>query len=152
LRKSLNLRNFKLEEITEAIAFEGLGSYWDIHAYAKLIEARYYPVENTVELHWNVPEVENPWGDKDNHAKGCILRFSDVSLLKVKQTEAPNTNEDDCVAGVSQISTETPIESDPVELRMRRDWKQNDDFGLLFELQSGRTIEIHSQSAELIPI
>jgi hypothetical protein len=35
---------------------------------------------------------------------------------------------------------------------MKREWKVNEDFGLLIELQSGRTIEIHSQSAELIPM
>jgi hypothetical protein len=148
----MELRNFRLEESSHAISLEGLGRCWDLHAYADLVEVRYFTVENTVEFHWRVPEIDNPWGDNKNRAKGCVLRFTEVRFLKILQAEGKNTNEDDCVAGISQVTTAKPATSDPVEFRMKREWKVNEDFGLLIELQSGRTIEIHSQSAELIPM
>jgi hypothetical protein len=148
----VELRNFTLEKPSHAIAFEGLGHYWDLHAYAELAEVRYYTVENTVELHWRVPEMENPWGDENNRAKGCVLRFTEVRFLKILQAEERNTNEDECVASISQVSIAQPAKSEPAEFRMQREWKPNEDFGLFLELQSGRTIEIHAQSAELIPV
>jgi hypothetical protein len=70
--------------------------------------------------------------------------------LKILQAEEKHTNEDDCVATISQVTTAKPATSDPAEFRMKREWKVNEDFGLLIDLQSGRTIEIHAQSAELI--
>jgi len=148
----MTLQNFKLQEPTGAIALEGLGHYWDLHAYAELIEVKYLTVENIVEFRWVVPNVGNPWGDKDNHAKGCILRFSDVSLLRMAQPELRNTNEDDCIAGISQVSTKPAADSHSIELRTKAEWKADEDFGLLFELQSGRTIEIHADCAELIAL
>jgi hypothetical protein len=147
----MELRNFRLEEPSHAIALEGLGRYWDLHAYADLVEVRYFTVENTVEFHWRIPEIDNPWGDEKNRAKGCVLRFTEVRFLKILQAEEKNTNEDDCIASISQVTAEESATSDPAEFRMKREWKANEDFGLLIELQSGRTIEIHAQSAELIP-
>jgi hypothetical protein len=39
--------------------------------------------------------------------------------------------------------------SKPVEFRMKREWKAAEDFGLLFILQSERSMEIQARSAEL---
>ena len=148
----MKLRNFKLEEPAHAIAVEGCGYYWDLHSYADLVEIKYSTVENSVEFHWSAPEIENPWGDESNRAKGLILRFSDVRLLEIVQMEAYNTNEDDTVASVSKVNPTKVRNGAPVEFRMKDNWNEGEDFGLFFELQSGRTIEIHATSAELIPI
>jgi hypothetical protein len=148
----MELRNFQLEEPSHAIALIGLDAYWDLHAFADLEEIRYFTVENTVELRWRAPDVSNPWGDEQNHAKGCCLRFTDVSLLKIHQSDVENTNEDDCVSSVSMIDTKGADLSKPVEFRMKSEWKDGEDSGLLLILQSGRSIEIQARTAELIAL
>lgn len=37
-------------------------------------------------------------------------------------------------------------------MRMRRDWKASDSFRLMFQFQSGRVIEIESETVELVPV
>ena len=78
------------------------------------------------------------------------MQFSKISLLQMIQSDPDSTNEDDCVSSISKISTTLPKSGEPPEYRMKQEWKAEEEFGLFFELQSGRTIEIHSQSAELI--
>ena len=148
----MELRNFKLEESSHAIALVGLGAYWDLHAFVDFEEIRYFTVENTVELRWHAPDVSNPWGDEQNRAKGCCVRFTEVSLLRIHQSDPQNTNEDDCVSGISMIDTNDWDLLKPVEFRMKREWKAGEDFGLLFILQSGRSIEIQARSAELLAL
>ena len=148
----MELKNFKLEAPTHAIALEAFGFYWDLHNDADFEELRYFTVENAVELHLAAGEGENPWADKNNRAKGVILKFSEVRLLKIVQTDPYNTNEDDCIAGISKVAITPTLKVQPAELRVKREWNKDEDFGLLFELQSGRTIEIHAASAELIRI
>jgi hypothetical protein len=148
----MDLRNFELEETAGAIALKGLGLYWDLHSYAELTDIRYFTVENTVEFRWHSPDVDNPWGDKKNYAKRCILKFVDVSFLRIVQDETASTNEDDCVASISQVTTKQSTEVDALESRMKNKWREGEDFGLLFELQSGRTVEVRARSAELIAL
>lgn len=148
----MELRNFKLEDPIETIAFEGCGHYWDVHSFADLTVIKYFTVENTVEFHWRAHQVENAWGDESNLAKGLILRFTEVRFLEIVQLDESNTNEDDCVAGVSQVTPKRSPDSKPIESRMKEKWDEGEDFGLFFELQSGRTIEIHAKSAELVPL
>jgi hypothetical protein len=146
------LRNFALEKGSHAIALEGLGRYWDLHAFARLESLRYVMADNVAELTWKVQQIENPWGDRTNTATGCLLRFNNVGVLKVMQGDDQATREDQCVSSISQIDKREHPLSEPVEFRMRREWKSGDEFGLLIILQSGRTIEIQAESADLIAL
>jgi hypothetical protein len=147
----MKLRNFKLEEPCHTIGLEGCGRYWDLHNFADFVELKYFTVENTVELRFEVAEEDNPWGDPRNAAKGLILRFNEVRFLKIEQLDPHNTNEDDCVDSLSKVVVNPPLTL-PAELRVKENWSKAEDFGLFFELQSGRTIEIHAAAAELIPL
>lgn len=149
----MELRNFKLEEPAHAIALEGLGLYWDLHAYAVLRDVNYSVDNRTVEIRWVIPdEVTNPWGDETNTAKGCLLRFSNVHLLAILQTNDGAQGQDDCVAAVSEVRSEPQKLSELVEHRIKLDSERAETAGLYFELQSGRTIEIHAATVELIPL
>jgi len=143
--------NFHLESPSYAIGLEALGFHWDLHAFAELIDLTYTTPANVAQLKWLSPAVENPWGDKRNKHKGCIIRFQNVSTFVVAQRELDPTDEDDCVASISVV-TKPDVIFDSGEFRVIDSSKAGENTGLLFELQSGRTIEIHADSAELIPI
>ena len=147
----MTFRNFRLADATYATGLEALGLHWDLHAFAELIDLTYTAAGNFAQLKWLSPAVENPWGDKKNKYKGCILEFRNVSTLLVAQPELDPTDEDDCVASISVVAKPAVI-FDSGEFRVRDSSEAGENTGLLFELQSGRTIEIHANSAELIPI
>jgi hypothetical protein len=46
----MDLRNFRLEKPAYAIALEGLGFYWDLHAFAELTTVKYLPADKSAEL------------------------------------------------------------------------------------------------------
>ncbi len=148
----MKLNNFTLEKESHARALDGLGKYWDLHAYAKLGALSYLTKDNSLELTWNVRQIDNAWSDRTNTATGCLLRFNNVNRLKVMQSDDESTCEDQCVSSISKIDTREHPRSEPLEFRMRREWHSNDEFGLLIVLQSGRTIEIQAESVDLIAL
>ena len=146
----MNLQNFHLEKESHSIALIGKGKYWDLHAYAKLKSVIYMPAKDQAELTWITAPVKNAWGDPKNGATGCTLRFSEIRLMRIARGNG--TQEDECVSSVSQIDTRESVTVDPIEFRMRRVWQPKEEFGLLFIMQSGRTVEIQAQVAELIEL
>jgi hypothetical protein len=78
-----------------------------------------------------------------------LLRFSNVNLLKITGADDELPRENQCVSSISQIERKEPIAGEPMEFRMRLNWQSDEEFGLLIILQSGWTIEIQAQSAEL---
>ena len=114
----MTFRNFRLADATYATGLEALGLHWDLHAFAELIDLTYTAAGNFAQLKWLSPAVENPWGDKKNKYKGCILEFRNVSTLLVAQPELDPTDEDDCVASISVVAKPAVI-FDSGEFRVR---------------------------------
>ena len=75
----MHLRNFELEEPAHSSALTGLGLYWDLHAYAVLVDVHYRTIDNSVELHWRVPDdAEHPPGETN------AIRLRDVLCSSLK--------------------------------------------------------------------
>ena len=69
-------------------------------------------------------------------------------LVWPRDEEVPYS-EDVCVSAISKIVPDT---TQGIEYRTRRTWAQHDPFHLLIQFQSGRSIEMDSQSVELIGV
>ena len=79
------------------------------------------------------------------------LRFKDLQLLHlgVRDGDLPLT-EDTCVSDVLKV--DPTIEGVEPYKRTRHDWKPTDSFRLVFQFQSGRVIEIESETVEIVPL
>ena len=142
----MKLRNFDLQNPSATIILLGLGVEWDLHNFAIFQGLAYDTTQNAVLLQWTVPRVENPWGSVNNHFAGCTLRFQNVSALTISPRRPDALAEDDaCMSGVSKVLPESD------EYRHLDTWPPHRAFHLRFEFESGRTIEIAAESAELIP-
>jgi hypothetical protein len=145
----MKLTNFGLEEPAHSIGLQGLGLYWDLHAFARLIGLEYLPSSGTAELRWAVLSVDNAWGDKSNRATGCLLRFDSVTAVLIGKGE--NGRDEECVVSISKV-TEPNTMLESAEHRVKEEFAEGEKFGLLLELESGGTIEIHAEAATLVAL
>ena len=79
------------------------------------------------------------------------LYFDNLQFLKIspRDPDMPFT-EDACVRHILKVDPE--IQHDDPYMRTRNNWAPDDSFRLVFQFQSGRIIEIESETVELIPI
>ena len=144
----MRLENF---EIYSDIELQSQGLIWELHNFADFIGLELLSAENLALMRWIAPAVSNPWGCVENKFPGMTLRFKNLLFLSVgaRDEELPFT-EDTCVASVLKV--ETRNEGLDAYTRTRRDWNVEDAFRLLFQFQSGRAIEIESETVELVPV
>ena len=144
----MRLRNF---EIRSEIELQTGNLFWDIHNFADFCGLELLPAHNSAVMKWTVPKQSNPWGSPENKSSGMNLYFGDLQFLKISPRDPgmPLT-EDSCVSDILKVDPN--IQYDDPYMRTRRNWAPGDSFRLVFQFQSGRTIEIESATVELIPI
>jgi len=144
----MRLENF---EIHSSIELQTGNLFWDLHNFADFVGLELIPTENMAVMRWSAPAESNPWGCYENKFSGMTLRFKDLQLLHLgaRDRDLPLT-EDTCVSDVLKV--DPTIEGVEPYMRTRRDWKPTDSFRLVFQFQSGRVIEIESETVELVPV
>jgi len=144
----MRLKNF---EISGSIELRTGDLLWDIHNFADFEGLELLPACNAVVMRWTVPKEANPWGSPENKSSGMKLYFDGLQFLKIsaRDSDMPLT-EDTCVSDILKVDPKLEYE-DPF-LRTRKNWAPGDSFRLAFLFQSGRVIEIESETVELIPI
>jgi hypothetical protein len=142
----MRLENF---EIHSSIELQSGNLLWDLHNFADFLGLELIPTENTAVMRWIVPPESNAWGCVENRFPGMTLRFKNLHLLHLgaRDRDVPLT-EDTCVADILKV--DATIEG--VEPYMRACREPTDSFRLVFQFQSGRAIEIESETVELVPV
>ena len=142
----MRLQNF---EISSSIEFQSGGLFWDVHNFAKFDGLELIPAENAVVMRWSVPSASNPWGCYENKFAGMDLYFKNLLFLSVgpRDEEMP-MSEDSCVSAVLMV--DPAIEHD--DPYMRQVQEITDSFRLVFQFQSGRVIEVESETVGLVPV
>jgi hypothetical protein len=142
----MRLENF---EVHSSIELQTGNLFWDLHNFADFLGLELIPAENTAVMRWSVPSESNPWGCYENKFSGMTLRFKNLQLLHLgaRDKRLPLT-EDTCVSDVLKV--DPTIEG--VEPHMRACRESTDSFRLVFQFQSGRVIEIESETVELVPV
>lgn len=147
----MKLKNFDISRMDIILTSGSLS--WDLHNFAVFAGLELISASNSAVMKWTVRGTTNPnpWGCFENKTSGMELRFDNLKFLGVttRDAELPLT-EDSCVSAVIKVDRNFQRE-DPY-MRTRRDWGTDESFRLMFLFQGGRTIEIESESAELIPI
>jgi hypothetical protein len=144
----MRLKNF---EISGFIELQSDNLFWDIHNSADFEGLELLPAYNAVVLKWTVAKRVNPWGRPGNNSSGMKLYFDDLLFLKVgpRDPDMPFT-EDGCVSHILRVDPN--IQHNDPFMRGRKNWGPDDSFRLVFQFQSRRTIEIESDTVELIPL
>lgn len=144
----MRLKNF---EISSEIELQTGNLFWDIHNFADFEGLELLPAHDAVVMKWTVPKRPNPWGSPENRSSGMNLYFDDLQFLKIspRDPDMPFT-EDACVSQILRVDPN--IQHNEPHMRTRNLWPLGDSFRLVFQFQSGRTIEIESETVELIPI
>jgi hypothetical protein len=140
------MKNF---EIASSIELFSGGLNWDLHNFANFCGLLLVPAENVVNMTWQVPATQNPWGSRENKFVGMKLHFSGLQFLHVglRDEHLPLT-EDDCVSDILKVNPDLH-HTDPY---MRAVLEMTDHFRLAFCFQSRRMIEIGSDTVELLPL
>jgi hypothetical protein len=127
-----------------------MGLDWDLHNFADFVGLQLLPENNSAVMRWTVSASENPWGSRENKHSGLELRFVGLKYLELSErdSELPMT-ENSCLASVSKINKDR---SKPRKFRTQEPWSTGDEFCLWFQFQSGREIEIDSETVELVPL
>ena len=139
---SMKLLNFELSRPSFAIELLGLGFVWDLHNSGEFVGLALNANDNTAVLTWIVG------GHPSAMYSGCNLVFwglKQVTLLP-RDEESP-LSEDTCVSGISKV---IPDRTQIPEYRVKLEWHADERFHLLIEFQSGRSIEIDAESADLV--
>ena len=141
----MRLENF---EIHSAIELRTQNLIWELHNFAHFLGLELIPAENVAIMRWSVPSAPNPWGCLENKFSGMTLHFKNLQFLNIgaRDKDLPLT-EDTCVSDVLKVDPGN--EGVDPYLRACRDW--SDSFRLIFQFQSGRVIEIESETVELVP-
>lgn len=136
----MKLRNF---EVSSSIELQSGDSFCDLHNSASFDALELRPKENLAVMRWSLPAAS---GAK---LSGIELRFTGLQFLSagLRDGELP-LSEDTCVSYVLKVDPR--VENDDPYLRQVFDL--SDSFRLLFRFQSGRIIEVGSESVELIPV
>ena len=135
--------NFELSKPSFSIELNGLGYVWDLHNAGQFVGLKIIPTDNTVVMSWRIT------GHPATQFSGCNLVFIGLKLLIVssRDEELPSS-EDLCLSAISKISPG----SDEPDRRIKADWGKSDPFHLLFEFQSGRSIEVNAETVELVSV
>lgn len=138
----MRLVNFELRRPNHAVEIVAIGLNWDLHNWADFVGLEFNPDDSLV-LRWTAPATENPWGDLNNNHAGCALVFRDLKLLRLGARDKDTLESDDrTLAAISKVEPgEGPY-------RQRNEWAPADPFHLVFEFQSGRTLEIAAEEVE----
>ena len=140
----MKLSNFSLSSPVQTITLVGLGFEWDLHNFAEFVQLAHDPFANVAYMVWRVPSMDNPWGCPSNKAVACRLKFLNLELIKVTPNQSAfSDSEAMCLSGMSKVDPSR------AEYRFKRVWDESEPFNLLFEFQSGRSIEIACETAEL---
>ena len=141
----MKLINFELESPFATITLKGLGCEWDLHNCADFVGFSFNAGDNSLALAWDASSPEgNTWGDPENNAKGCKLIFRNVTFIHMsRRDEAYPHSEDLCLSSVSKVIPNT------AEYRYQDKWGEDEEFNLLFEFHSERSLEIGAESVEL---
>lgn len=144
----MELSNFSLLDPVESPIVLSEGLEWDLHNFAWLDNVLFSPHGDTLTLTWRVPDVPNPWGCFENKHAGCKIEFVGLKLLLIGQPDpAMPRDEDQSLVGISKA-----VPGSDGRFRFKKDWQTNEPFTLVFSFQSGRSIEILSETARLIPL
>jgi hypothetical protein len=136
----MKLANFELADPAVAIELVGLRHRWDLHSWANFTGFRFSPDTDELLMEWDVPrDAENPWGSPGNTARGCRLRFTGISFLRMTpRDEAYPRSEALCLGGVSKVIPDEP------DYRFKKRWEPGKVFRLLF-----RELEIGAATVQL---
>jgi hypothetical protein len=142
----MKLQNF---EISSSIEFQSGGLFWDLHNFADFDGLELIPTDNAALMRWSVPSSSNPWGCDENKFAGMELHFKNLLFLRIgpRDKEMP-MSEDTCVSDVLMVDPAIELD-DPYA---RQTQKTSASFRLVFQFQSGRVIEIESETVELVPV
>ena len=144
------LTNFDLNLPACATELVGLGHRWDLHSFADFEGLEVRLAQDIATLRWQVPTdcpVDNPWGSPGNTSRGCAIVFTGLRALHLTPRHAEADAEGD--KALSDVSKVTP------ELgshRHREHWLPGEHFHLRFEFDSGRSLEVAADRAELVCI
>ena len=144
----MRLKNF---DISGSIELQSGELFWDLHNFADFEGLELLPAYDAVMMKWTVPKRTNPWGSPENKSSGMKLYFDNLQFLQIspRDSEMPFT-EDACVSRILMVDPH--VQHAEPYMRTRANWAPNDSFRLVFEFQSGRIIEIESETVELIPV
>jgi hypothetical protein len=142
----MRLLNFELDGEVSAIVLRGLGLEWDLHNFAKFTGLTLDVSSDSLLLKWSVPPATNPWGCRENHAAACGLLFRGVRLIQMLAGDPEDAGGSNDIT-LSGVSKSIPGET---EFRFKEKWDAGEPFYLLFELVSGRSIEIDADTVELV--
>jgi hypothetical protein len=139
----MKLENFELVTPSLGIELVGLDLFWDLHNGFRFLSFSLDAKSNSALMTWTV----------SGHAhlpsvySGCTLVFVDLKRLVIspRDRDLP-LSEDLCVSSVSKVLPEPNAEP---EFRMKTHWDVNEAFHLLFQFQSGRSIEIDAETVAL---
>ena len=124
----MRFENFSLA-YEGGIELQAFGHNWDLHNCVDFMGIRYEPTSGNVVLEWvPLPEyASNPWGDLENKATRCRLRFRDVSAMRLgpRKDGYPDTDAS-CVESIENVGS-----------------------SLVFTMQNERAIEINASKAVL---
>ncbi|HEY2845107.1 MAG TPA: hypothetical protein VGJ09_15700 [Bryobacteraceae bacterium] len=137
----MKLLNFELETPYFGIALVGLDFLWDLHNVFTFLSVNLDATSNVAVMTWTAS------GHTPITYSGCRLVFSGLKLLVISARDGDlPLSEDLCVSSISKVLPEPSLEP---ELRMKAQWGSNEAFHLLFQFQSGRSIEIDADAVEL---
>jgi|SRR5579859_4503479 len=138
----MKLLNFELAAPSFAIELIGLDFVWDLHNAGKFLDVSVTAENNAALMKWTVS------GHPAAKHSGCSLIFAGLKLLVVSDRDHDlPLSEDLCLSSISKVVPEPRAE---VPLRMKPQWNENEAFHLLFQFQSGRSIEIAAKTVELV--
>ena len=139
----MHLSNFDLSSQAFSIELIGLDFIWDLHNVGEFLGLRLQPDDNSAIMSWRISSHPS------NKFSGCQLVFKNLRMLIITpRDEGLPRTEDLCVAGISRV---IPNGGDKPEHRIRQS-VPDDHFNLLFQFQSGRSIEIDAETVELVGI
>ncbi len=141
----MKLTNFDLESSFSSIALIGFGFWWDLHNGADFGGLSFDAASSSLSMLWDASSPEGPtWGDPTNQSQGCKLIFRGVTFLQLspRDGEYPQS-EDLCVSGISKVIPNT------TEFRCQDQWAEGEEFNLLFEFHSERSVEVGAESVEM---
>jgi len=134
----MKLVNFGLSTPSFGIELVGLEVFWDLHNTWSFQGVSLNTKNNTAVMRWMI----------DGRPSTTLsLIFTNLKLLSISErADDLPLSEDLCVSSVSKVLPEPNPEP---EFRMKAQWDPNEAFHLLFQFQSGRSIEIDAETVEL---
>jgi hypothetical protein len=138
----MKLLNFELSSPSYGIELIGLGFAWDLHNAGIFSGIVVDADDNSVCMRWALS------GHPITKFSGCPLLFIGLKVMIISpRNEDLPRSEGLCISGISKL---IPEPGERLEYRVKRQWHENDRFHLLFQFQSGRSIEVDADSVELI--